>query len=313
MTLPLRPGSDAFSKALLREQSIKDIVIRAVIGDGVAGDAYTLGSNEQVDRRRVDLLYLPLKKYARDLPPVVVEVQNKVSHSFIARAIRYCLNVFDETKSLPVLIVISAEGFSSKQFRDASFDISDNDPFFTHSCQSWAKQAQFYTTDSIAKQTDVSPMDPMIALCYFFMLQERSILALEKYDDPTIQAIYRKALEILSVEKDEKTSLTLQAQSFCDAVASQFTKILKCNQDQSETSKKRLRQYAEDGVRFAQQFKRQHLSTESESVTPIASENIDEPTADLLFVNNMKAQSSGRFKWTACYDQGKLEGRFTRY
>lgn len=77
---------------------------------------------------------------------------------------------------------------------------------------------------SIAKQTDVSPMDPMIAFCYFFMLQERRILALEKYDDPTIQAIYKKALELLSVQKDETISLTLQAQSFCDAVASQFTK-----------------------------------------------------------------------------------------
>lgn len=151
-------------------------------------------------------------------------------------------------------------------------------------------------------------MDPMIALCYFFMLQERCILALEKHDDPTVQAIYRKALELLSVEKDEATSLTLKAQSFCGAVASQFTKILKCNEDQSETSKKRLRQYAEDGIRFAEQFKRQHLSSESGSVTPIASDNIDKPTADLLFVNNMRDQSSGRFKWAECYDQGKRVG-----
>ncbi|EIE90678.1 hypothetical protein RO3G_15389 [Rhizopus delemar RA 99-880] len=45
--------------------------------------------------------------------------------------------------------------------------------------------------------------------------------------------IYRKALEILSVEKDEVTSLTLQAQSFCDAVANQFIKfsnVIKINQ-----------------------------------------------------------------------------------
>ncbi|ORE09230.1 hypothetical protein BCV72DRAFT_254930 [Rhizopus microsporus var. microsporus] len=212
MTLPLRSGSVAFSEALLREQSIKDRVIRA----------------------------------ARDLPLVVVEVQSKVNHSFIVRVIRYCLSVFDEAKSLLVLIVISAEGFSRKQFRNASFDISDNDPFFTHSCQSWTKQAQFYTTDSISKQTDVSLMDPIITLCYFFMLQEKNILTLEKYDDPAIQ-------------------------------------------DQSETSTKRLRQYAEDVIRFAQQFKRQHLLTESEIVTPIASKNIDEPSANSLFVNNMKA------------------------
>ncbi|ORE23005.1 hypothetical protein BCV71DRAFT_170686, partial [Rhizopus microsporus] len=98
---------------------------------------------------------------------------------------------------LPVLIVISAEGFSSKQFRDISFNISENDLFFTRSCQSWAKQAQPYTTDSIAKQIDVGPMDPMIALSYFFMLQERSIVALEKHDNPTIQAICKKNLGIV--------------------------------------------------------------------------------------------------------------------
>lgn len=118
---------------------------------------------------------------------VALSTINQSSSTFITRAIRYCLNVFDETKSLPVLAVISVEGFSSKQFRDTTFDKSDNDLFFTHSCQSWAKRAQFYNTDSIAERTDVSPIDPMIALCYFFMLQERGILALDKYDDPTIQ------------------------------------------------------------------------------------------------------------------------------
>ncbi len=70
-------------------------------------------------------------------------------------------------------------------------------------------------------------MDPMIVLCYFFMMKERSILALEKYGDPTIQTIYKKALEVLSAEKNETTSLTLQAQSFCDVMVSQFAKILK--------------------------------------------------------------------------------------
>ncbi|GAA5803068.1 hypothetical protein HPULCUR_008543 [Helicostylum pulchrum] len=210
---------------------------------------------------------------------VALSTINQSSSTFITRAIRYCLNVFDETKSLPVLAVISVEGFSSKQFRDTTFDKSDNDLFFTHSCQSWAKRAQFYNTDSIAERTDVSPIDPMIALCYFFMLQERGILALDKYDDPTIQR-------------------------FVEYQWSQFTKIIKCNQDQSEFSNKRLRQYAEDGARFAEQFKRQHLSTETESVIPIASENDDEPTADLLFVDKMRVQSTGRFRWMACYSEG---------
>lgn len=120
-------------------------------------------------------------------------------------------------------------------------------------------------------------------------------------------------MEVFSKKKDETTSLTLMTRSLCDAMTSQFTKIIKCNQDQSEFSNKRLRQYAEDGARFAEQFKRQHLSTETESVIPIASENDDEPTADLLFVDKMRVQSTGRFRWMACYSEGKPESRFTRY
>lgn len=34
------------------------MVIKAVIGNGITGDAYILGSNEQLDGRRVDSLYL---------------------------------------------------------------------------------------------------------------------------------------------------------------------------------------------------------------------------------------------------------------
>ncbi|CEP14343.1 hypothetical protein [Parasitella parasitica] len=47
MTLPLRPGSDLFSNNLLRDQSIKNIIITAIIGNGTTGDDYSVSANEQ--------------------------------------------------------------------------------------------------------------------------------------------------------------------------------------------------------------------------------------------------------------------------
>lgn len=31
------------------------------------------------------MIYIPLKEFARDLAPVIVEIQNKVNHAFVAR------------------------------------------------------------------------------------------------------------------------------------------------------------------------------------------------------------------------------------
>ncbi|RCH90807.1 hypothetical protein CU098_007306 [Rhizopus stolonifer] len=119
----------------LLKQFVKNIITIAIIGNGITGDAYSVGANEQHDGRRADMIYFPLKEFALDLALVIVEIQNKVNYAFVARAIRYCFNIFDDVKELPVLVVISIDGFSSKKFRDLAFDKSDGNPFYIHPCQ----------------------------------------------------------------------------------------------------------------------------------------------------------------------------------
>ncbi|KAI9484414.1 hypothetical protein BDB00DRAFT_855821 [Zychaea mexicana] len=87
-------------------------------------------------------------------------------------------------------------------------------------------------------------MDLMIALAYVLILLEKNVRVLDEYDDPTIQGIYKTALKIFSIEKNVNTYLASRAESFCDAMASQFAKTLKYEKDCSEESRKRLRQYA---------------------------------------------------------------------
>ena len=80
-----------------------------------------------------------------------------------------------------------------------------------------------------------------------------------------------------------------------------------------EKSRKRLCQYAEDGINFARQYKRQHLCTKSPGVTPGRTTTSEKPSGDLAFVTNERAQLAGRFNWASCYGEGRSVGMFIRY
>ncbi|KAI9033648.1 hypothetical protein CLU79DRAFT_850543 [Phycomyces nitens] len=204
-TLPCQPGYDVFSKEILRADETKDIVIKSLFKESLA--------------------------------PVIVEVQKRIDKDFIGRVIRYSLNVFDATGSYPHLVVISNAGFSSKRYRDTTFNKEENEPYYTHPCQSWANSTRFYTPESIAIHMDKEPLDKMIALCHVFFMQEKNIMLLKK-------TIYKVALEICSIDTDKVAKLFADTQSFCDTVECQFQKIL------NENDRKRQLKYAKDAIHF---------------------------------------------------------------
>ncbi|RCH90808.1 hypothetical protein CU098_010101, partial [Rhizopus stolonifer] len=113
---------------------------------------------------------------------------------------------------------------------------------------------------------------------------------LDEYDDPTIQDIYNTALDIFSFDKDTTNDLTQRTESFCDAMAIQFAKILKYKKDYLEKFRKRLHH-----------------------VTPIRAITPEKLSGDLTFVTNDRAQSAERFNWALCYEKGRAPGMFIRY
>ncbi|OAD71192.1 hypothetical protein PHYBLDRAFT_66524 [Phycomyces blakesleeanus NRRL 1555(-)] len=240
------------------------------------------------------ILYLPPKEFAHDLAPVIVEIQNKVNHAFVARAIRYCLNIFDDHRWF----------LEERSF--VIWHLTNRMPIhFTRILSRHRRNKFKYTLQIQLRNTLTAPIDPMIALACIFTLQEKSIVMLDEYDDPTIQDIYKTELNVFSFDKDTTNDLTRRTESFCDAMASQFVKILKY--------KKRLRQYAEDRIDFARQFKCWQLYTKSSSVTPIRATTPEKPSGDPTFVTNERAQSAGRFNWALCYEKGRAVGMFIRY
>ncbi|KAI8079227.1 hypothetical protein BDF21DRAFT_383354 [Thamnidium elegans] len=306
LSLPVIPRSDSCSKALLRTDYIKDIIISSVVGGGICGSAYYNGPTEQNGNKRTDITYYPQDK-TKNLASVII--QKKVTHEFIVRLIQYSLNVFGQTKILPIVTVINIDGFSSKHFREENFTKRDNEPYYILSSSLWAKQVHIYNADSIASLIQV-PMPKMIALIHFLTQQEKHIAALDEYMDSTLQKIYRIAFQIFTCELNSKVIQDVEIESFCDAVASQFKKVIHNNTLNDEISQKRIEKYAEDGVSFAENFKRRCIGEgESVCVTPIQTTE----SKDFIFIKEFMKQNQGKMKWLPCYDEGIEKGLFGRF
>ncbi|OAD73641.1 hypothetical protein PHYBLDRAFT_71813 [Phycomyces blakesleeanus NRRL 1555(-)] len=293
--LPSQPGYDVFGKEILRAYEIKDIVIKSLVRNGILGDDYTLGPTEQRDGRHLDMLYLPLDKFIESLAPVIVEVQ-KNRQGFYWSSDPLLFECIRCHRFIPHLVVISNAGFSSKRYRNTTFNKEENEPFYTHPCQSWAKSTKFYTPESIAIHMDKEPLDKMIALCHVF------------YAGKEYYASQKVALDIYSIDTDKIAKLFADTQSFCDTVECQFQKIL------NENDRKRQLKYAKDVVHFVRQFKRKCLpSTDECAVTSIESICEQQESEDLIFVKEKRRINAGRFNWNNCYSESRTEGLFQRY
>lgn len=113
---------------------MKNIIIADVVGKGIGGDAYYVGPCDRHDGRKTDVIYLPHSTQTNELPPVIVEIQQKVNHSSMARAIRYCLDIFEETAIVPVLVVFNVKGFLGTRFFEETFTKADDQCFYTLYC-----------------------------------------------------------------------------------------------------------------------------------------------------------------------------------
>ncbi|KAL0082665.1 hypothetical protein J3Q64DRAFT_1700588 [Phycomyces blakesleeanus] len=150
----------------------------------MSGNDFTLSPSEQRDGRRIDMLYIPANN-----------------------ATRTSLNVMDATELYPHVMVISSDGFSDKRFRDSTFTKEEPRTFYTHPCQALAKSIRICISRSLFPQLDQTPLDKMIALCHIFFRKQKSILILEKYDDLFVQAIYKVALQVCAIQKDNTSKL----------------------------------------------------------------------------------------------------------
>jgi hypothetical protein len=108
----------------------------------------------------------------------------------------------------------------------------------------------------------------MIALVNFMTQQQKHIIALNEYDEPALQIVYRLAYGIFTDELNSKVIQETDIQSFCNATTAQYQKIINNTTSTDSTAQKCIAKYAQDGISFANSFKRRCTGQESISVTP---------------------------------------------
>lgn len=167
-------------------------------------------------------------------------------------------------------MIFNVDSISGKQFFEKTFAM-EHGPFYTQYCHPWARSSYLYNADSIASYVTNTPLQQIVALTYFITQQQRHLLALDVFDDPTINVIYRRAHSIFSKHGAVETDQRATWMQFCQAIALQFNKIAKVTKDDSPSSKKRAIKYAEDGVIFSNKMLRlcDNDDPGSSEVTPL--------------------------------------------
>ncbi|KAI7903506.1 uncharacterized protein BX663DRAFT_485653 [Cokeromyces recurvatus] len=180
----------------------------------------------------------------------------------------------------PKVIVFAVKGFSSRSLLN-DLIIEESCPYYTAHKQFWANSIHIYSLDSISSSIiDQSSMTPIVALSYFLCSQQKSIMALDENEDEELRKIYKIAYRSFLQYTTIENSLIDLANDVLEKTNKQFEKIMKCAQENSESSIRKIRAYAKNGVEFTE--KRQKLFFEKEqdtTVTPI--ETIE--SADLFF------------------------------
>lgn len=119
------PGSDLMSKIMLKDERLMDTILKDVVGNHASSALYTLGRCEWVNKTISDVLYLPITS---NLPPVLAEIQNKVSEHFIRRAIKHYLSLEEEYGVQPIMLVFSIEGFANERPKSKFINTNNNVP-----------------------------------------------------------------------------------------------------------------------------------------------------------------------------------------
>jgi hypothetical protein len=105
---------------------------------------YTLGPYEWANKTISDVLYLPTTS---NLPPVLVEIQNKVNEDFIRRAIKSCLSLEKEYGVQPIILIFFIKGFANERLK-SRFTNTNNIYLDNLSCDFWAQNCQIISPNT---------------------------------------------------------------------------------------------------------------------------------------------------------------------
>jgi hypothetical protein len=129
-------------------------------------------------------------------PPIVVEVQQIVNEDFISQAIRYCLNVHQQCKEHPILLIFCIKNVASKSLASKFISHSQFPYCLQAPSDHFAKDVILATYGSIHEESNRDKLLPISALSNLFTSGERSILTICTMNDPMTSRLCQTAMEI---------------------------------------------------------------------------------------------------------------------
>lgn len=131
------------------------------------------------------------------------------------------------------------------------FTIEEGCPYFTIHGQLWAHSIQTYSLDSISSfMTEESTMKPIVALSYFLCSQQKSIMTSDESEDEELRKIYKIAYRSFLQHATIENSLADLENDVLDKMNKQFEKIMNCSHENSDSSVRKIRTYAKNGLEF---------------------------------------------------------------
>ncbi|KAG0162051.1 hypothetical protein DFQ30_004181 [Apophysomyces sp. BC1015] len=158
-----------------------------------------------------------------------------------------------------------------------SFTVCCDKPFMRQSSSNfWAQHCFLLSKSTIEHFANADGnLDPLVALSMFLTYKQRCIMTLDRWDDPTIVALYSIAKAIFEHIRQGEDEKLEALQTVCQVTEAQFQKIYDRLKAEIPQSSKTLR-YVEDGLKYTGHLKRTYqeamlnnVEENAESVTPM--------------------------------------------
>ncbi|KAI8047339.1 hypothetical protein BDF21DRAFT_405129 [Thamnidium elegans] len=181
---------ELMSNKLLKDDRVKDVIVKSLLGLRSSGSMYSINSSNWVYRPVSDVLYVPKAQCYKNFPPIFVAVQKIVDSTFMEKIILYSISLYEEYKILPILLIISVEEFSNEDVK-SKFQENEGVALMEINCAFWANSCYLLWRESILNVDDGSPVDTLIALASCVINAENS----SQSDSPAINYFFEIAYE----------------------------------------------------------------------------------------------------------------------
>ncbi|ORX56296.1 hypothetical protein DM01DRAFT_1382562 [Hesseltinella vesiculosa] len=145
------------AKYIAEQPEVVQIVISKLIGQQWK-DEYTVGNCEWRDGSRSDVV---LQSSHRDLPPIILEFQQRVDRPFMKRVTRYALQAYDRHEIDPIILVICTKKLTAEV--ESLLQDTGIIGCRAYPCQPWARSCLVMATQYLDSLTDTEQADPFAA------------------------------------------------------------------------------------------------------------------------------------------------------